>query len=361
MAKIIYYISGHGFGHATRAIEVINHLPPSVEVEIVTSVPEWLFKKSVYRSYRYREMRHDPGIIQQDALRQDVDRTLECWTRLLEKYPAMARAEAVRIQNGEARLTVGDVSPFAIAVAQAAGIPAVITANFTWDWIFTAFLESRPEFQKIIDSIAAYYREARLLLRTPLAGDLSVFPTIQDVPLIVRRSHLSREAAREHFRIPPDARVVLISFGGMGLRGLQSGHLARYADITFLVFDPDLSGPGNVRLLDAQTVYHPDAVRAADLVLAKLGYGIVTECIAHRVPIAHPPRADFPEHEVLEQETRRHVPLYPISESDFFSGRWDFMYDVFKDHMNLCLSLELESTCLDGGRAAADCLLELIK
>ncbi len=360
MAKINYYISGHGFGHATRAIEVINHLPESVEVEIVTSVPEWLFKKSVYRAYRYRELFHDPGIIQQDALRQDAGRTLERWTHLLDEYPAMARAEARRIAEEDVCLAAGDVSPFTIAAARAAGIPSVITANFTWDWIFTAFLDSRPEFQKIIDAAASYYRETRLLLRTPLAGDLSVFPSIRDVPLIVRRSRLTREAARARFGIPPDGRTVLISFGGMGLQGLRAEHPARYGDITFLTFDPALAGPANVRLLDSQTVYHPDAVRASDLVLAKLGYGIVTECIAHQVPIAHPPRADFPEHAVLERETRRYIPLHPLAEEDLFSGHWDFLVELLEDREIRPSSAGRDDVNLDGGRVAAEWLLAMM-
>ncbi|MFB3788602.1 MAG: hypothetical protein ACE15F_19770 [bacterium] len=360
MAKINYYISGHGFGHATRAIEVINHLPESVEVEIITQVPEWLFKKSVYRAYRYQELFHDPGIIQKDSLRQDVGRTCQRWTQLLEEYPAMARAEADRILDEKVRLAAGDVSPFTIAAARAAGIPSVITANFTWDWIFTAFSDTQPEFRTIIDAIASYYREARLLLRTPLAGDLSVFPVIRDVPLIVRRSRLSREAARAKFGVPPDARAVLISFGGMGLQGLRAEHPARYGDITFLTFDPQLAGPANVRLLDSQTVYHPDAVRASDLVLAKLGYGIVTECIAHRVPIAHPPRADFLEHEILERETRCYVPLYPISEKDLLSGNWDFLYDLYEDQERKPSPSGVDSVSLDGGRVAADWLMAMM-
>src|SRR3712207_5405853 len=43
---IIYYVSGHGFGHGRRAAEVMAALfrrHPSVEIHVRTSAPAWLF------------------------------------------------------------------------------------------------------------------------------------------------------------------------------------------------------------------------------------------------------------------------------------------------------------------------------
>lgn len=325
MSKIAYYISSHGFGHSTRAIEVINHIPRSVDLEIVTHAPQWLFEHSIHRPFRFRDLHHDPGIMQVDSLRNDVERTYECWSRLLDQYPRMADAEAQRISEEGVTLAVGDISPFAVAVAQRAKIPSVVIANFSWDWIFSVFLDQKPAFQHIIDRIAGYYQKTDRLLRTPLAGDLSVFPTLQDVPLIVRRSSQSRAQARAQFGLRLDERVVLISFGGMGLAHIEADYLKPFEEITFLTFDEKLLGPANVRYLHPRKTYHPDAIQAADLALAKLGYGIVTECIAHQTPIAFPPRADFPEHPILEREAARWIPIMPIAANDFFSGKWDFL------------------------------------
>lgn len=352
MRKINYYISSHGFGHSTRAIEVINHLPADVDVEIITNAPQWLFDYSIVRSFAFRLLDHDPGIMQLDSLRNDVERTYDSWAALLEQYPAMAEREAQRMAEEDVGLAVGDISPFAIAAAELAGIPSIIVANFSWDWIFSAFLEQKPAFKDIIDRVASYYRRAGLLLRTPLAGDLSVFPRIEDTPLIVRQSNKTREEARKLFGLKPDDKVVLISFGGMGLDSIKKDHLAPFHDIVFLTFDRNLLGPANVRYLPPRDTYHPDAIQASDIALAKLGYGIVTECIAHRTPIAYPPRLGFLEHPVLAKEASRWIPALPIEEDAFYSGQWDFLSEFFLDDAKREKSANSYPR-LDGGASSA--------
>ncbi|MBN2327672.1 MAG: hypothetical protein JXR73_11005 [Candidatus Omnitrophica bacterium] len=360
MRKINYYISSHGFGHSTRAIEVINHIPEFVDVEIVTRAPQWLFDVSIRRPFRFRPLHHDPGIVQFDSLRSDLEKTYKCWESLLKDYPRMAEEEARRITDEQVGLAVGDVSPFAAAAASQAGIPSAIVANFSWDWIFSAFVDQKSEFQTVIEAISAYYRRVDLLLRTPLAGDLSIFSTVQDVPMIVRRSNQSRLEARRQFGLKPEDHIVLISFGGMGLANIEPDFLEPFRDIIFLTFDPKLQGPSNVRYLPSRETYHPDAIQAADLALAKLGYGVVTECIAHQTPIAYPPRKDFLEHFVLEREAARWIPAIPIDENDFFQGRWDFLEDFFDRIRAPKQTTGPDRLSMEGGEAAARELVRLM-
>lgn len=293
MSRIVYYISSHGFGHATRSVEVINCLSPIHEVEAVTAAPSWLIEKSLRRPCFIRALHHDCGIIQPDSFQQDLHSTLDEWHRLLDAYPAMAQAEVERLLASDTRLIVGDISPFAVAVAKLARLPVIIVANFSWDWIFSIFVDREPRFAEIIQRIADLYRETDLLLRTPLHGDLSVFPHIEDIPIIARRSELSVEEARRRLGLKPSDKVVLASFGGFGFDGIEPETLAKYPDWIFLTLRETLVGPPNVRLLDPVATHHPDAVQAADIALAKLGYGIVTECIAHQTPMIHPPPTRF--------------------------------------------------------------------
>jgi hypothetical protein len=44
--NIAFYISGHGFGHASRSIELIRALlerQPGLRVVVSTPAPQWLF------------------------------------------------------------------------------------------------------------------------------------------------------------------------------------------------------------------------------------------------------------------------------------------------------------------------------
>ncbi len=357
MPRIAFYISSHGFGHATREIEVIANLPESVDVEIVSTAPKWLIEESLSRPFSFHTLNHDPGIIQFDCFKQDVGRTAETWRELLDRYPAMAEEEAKRIEDWGVNVVVGDISPFAIAVGRATGIPSVIIANFSWNWIFKPFVQYDPAFNELNERLADYYRQATLLLRTPLSGGLSFFPEIRDIPLIARRAKRSREETRTALGLGADEKVVLISFGGLGIAGIDKDGLSRYGDITFLTFSEDLANQPNVHYLPPKTTYHPDIVQAADLVLAKMGYGIVTECIVHQIPIAYPPRKDFPEQSVLERESKRYIPTISISSDEFYSGQWDFLLDFFNRNSPEDDRSSFESLRSDGGKVAADILM----
>jgi hypothetical protein len=359
MERLCFYISSHGFGHATREIEVISHIPERVEVEIITAVPEWLFRKSLSRSFTYTLLNHDCGIIQPNSFMQDVEATHDRWHRLLHAYPSMAEVEAKRLQDKNVKAVIGDISPFAVEVGKHLGVPSFIIANFSWDWIFTVLVPTKPAMQDVIDGITSIYQQTDCLLRTPLSGDMPAFPFVEDVPLIVRTSRKTKSEAREAFGIAQDANVVLISFGGMGCDQLNLNQFYEYEDILFLTFDRKFGGAPNVELLDPQETYHPDAIQACDVALAKLGYGMVTECIAHQTPIAFPPRQDFPEHEVLEREIARYVPTFALSTDAFFSGRWAFLRHLFGSmgrHESLGLFEEVPA--LDGGEKVVERIMQ---
>ncbi|MEW6236122.1 MAG: hypothetical protein AB1656_12110 [Candidatus Omnitrophota bacterium] len=359
MPKIVFYVSSHGFGHATRAIELISNLPELIGVEVVTTAPRWLFYRSLKRAFTYHDYLHDCGVMQIDSLQQDIKGTFERWNDLLDHYPEMAEEEAQRLEKIGADLVIGDISPFAVAVAEAAELPSLIVANFSWNWIFTAFLTYEPRFQEIIDRIADYYARTTLLLKTPLSGDLSVFPDAKDIPLIARRSKKTRSQARKALGLPLDGRVVLITFGGCGLNRIKKEQLAARSDINFLTFNRELAGPPNIWILDPERIYHPDAVRASNLVLAKLGYGIVSECIAHETPIAYIPLSNFPEQGVFESELPKYLSSYKIQDDIFHDGQWDFLDVAFEAAASQ--TQPHERLALNGGEVATDILCDLLR
>ena len=64
---IVFYISGHGFGHASRSIEVINAIlaqRPETRVGVRTSAPRWLFDLTVKGKVSYSTLECDTGVVQ---------------------------------------------------------------------------------------------------------------------------------------------------------------------------------------------------------------------------------------------------------------------------------------------------------
>jgi len=331
-------------------------LPEQIGVELVTSAPRWLFDCSLSRSFVYRPLLHDPGLIQRNSVEFDPQATAKVWQSLLEDYPRLADREAEHYR-GRSPVILGDISPLAVLVAERLGVPSICVANFSWDWILGPAADRLSSLAEVGSSIAGIYRRCSLLLRTPFHGDLSVFPRIRDVPLVVRCPTLSRQEARDYFNLPLDRPIVLFSFGGVSQAGVSERILAKYPDMDFVGFHAGFEAP-NLRVLPSE-IYHPNLVAASDIVFCKLGYGIVGEALACGTALLHLERHQFPETTIFETQLPRYLHVQRISRADFEAGSWDALYGL------LAAQREGPSlvpyTGLDGGAEVAQILTSLVE
>jgi hypothetical protein len=171
------------------------------------------------------------------------------------------------------------------------------------------------------------YARADLLLRLPFAGDLSAFRRVEGVPLVVRRPPTPRHEARRRLGLD-DRPAVLLSFGGLGLPGLRPAAFSSLVDYQLLLTGRAGHGrvPPNLRRLDGDALKslglsYPDVVGAADAVVTKPGYGIVTDCIGAGTRLVYTDRGDFPEYPVMVAEMPRYLPTVFASNEDVREGR----------------------------------------
>jgi hypothetical protein len=348
---IVFYISGHGFGHAARAIEVINILherAPDLRLEIVTSAPPWLFDVTLRAPVERRSLECDPGIVQVDSLTVDVGETVHQAKAFYATFDARAAAEAEALRRSGGSLVVGDIPPLAFAAAHLANVPSVAIGNFTWDWIYEGYQESASLGASVLDPIRQAYARADLALRLPLHGGFAPFSNIRDVPLIARRSRRTPGELRERFDLPRDTRLVLPAFGGYGLRQIDVSALGKLdgytvvitSDLTTARRDREVTPatgsvstvPRTVRLLDERTLYtegyrYEDLVAAVDVVATKPGYSIIAECAANGAAILYTSRGHFIEYDVLVREMPQYVRCEFISNAALTSGRWQEALD----------------------------------
>ena len=349
---IAAYISSHGYGHATRCLEVLRHIPDAFDVEVVGTTPEWLVESSLQRPYGLQHLLHDAGVVQKTSLEQDIPATAERWTALLSEYPRLADAEADRLKDRDVRLTLGDISPFSRLVADRLSVPQVILANFSWDWILAPHATTVPPIREVIDAVAQIFSRCDLLLRTPLDGDLSVFPRQERVPLIARHARQDRQTTRSILGLAGERPVVLMSFGGHDQTSIPDDVWARYSDLTFLVLHDGPSPAPNVLALRPGAWHHPDLMAASDVVFGKLGYGLVGEALIYRTPLLYVERNGFPETNVMEKVLPAYLPLEKIDQERFQAGGWDqlsILLDADRDGY--------ETMPTDGGPVAAERLV----
>jgi L-arabinokinase len=330
---IVFYVSGHGFGHATRVIETINaivRLRPDVRIVARTSVPRWVFDASARTEIVREPVETDSGVVQIDSLRLDEAATVERASRFYSTFGERVEAEVAALRRHGAAAIVGDIPPLAFAAAASAGIPSVALANFTWDWIYEAFPNFSDAAPGVLETIGGAYANATLALRLPLHGGFRpMSDRLRDIPFVARHAKRSPEDTRRLLGLGGHP-IVLASFGGHTL-DLPYGEIARHSRYTIVVTDHESSAAfprSGLRCftypeLQARQLSYPDLVGASDVVVSKPGYGIVSECIANGAALLYTDRGRFAEQEVFVAEMPRLLRCRGISREDLVAGRWD--------------------------------------
>jgi len=344
---IVYYISGHGFGHASRSIELIRELraqQPDLRVVVRTSVPRWLFAPIVSETVEVQTLETDTGIVQIDSLRLDEEQTARNAGRFFADFDRRAAIEGAMIRGIGADLVAGDIPPLAFAAAERAGVPAVAIGNFTWDWIYSIYPAFERAAPDVIPAIRRAYAAATAALRLPLHGGFEPMAgRVRDIPFIARRSTRDPADTRRRLGIAGDRPVLLPSFGGYGV-DLPLEALRQSPRFTFI--EPVQQPPDGL--------LYQDLVAAADIVVSKPGYGIVSECVANDTALLYASRGRFIEYDVFVEEMPRLLRCRYISQEDLGAGRWADAVDAL-----MAQPQPRERAAIDGAAVAARVMLAM--
>lgn len=331
MPSIFFYVSGHGFGHTSREIEVINAVAPRLpgwQIVVRTAAPRWLFDRTARPPLTVLEGPCDTGVVQVDSVRLDEHETIRAAAAFYAQLPGLVEAEVGHLRRHDARLVIVDAPPLGCAAAAAHAVPSVVLSNFTWDWIYEAYTAPLASAPGLIATIQDAYRTA-LAWRLPLHGGFETFSRVVDVPFVARRATIPRDEVRRRLGLPADALLALSSFGGYGLQGFDPAHLD-CADRWQVVLTGRGTGapvPRGVCFIDENAVYdagmrYEDLVAAVDVVVTKPGYGIISECIANDTAILYTSRGTFAEYDVMVAQMPRFLRCEYIDLESLLAGRW---------------------------------------
>lgn len=358
--SVIFYISGHGFGHSARTATVINHLlrvRPPTRIIVKTSAPEWFYREQIRQDFEFQPRECDTGVVQADSLNLDPGASLEGYARFLDRMDEAADAEILAAKRENCRLIIGDIPPLAFAVAERAGIPSLGVANFSWDWIYEPYVKRLPQYRYLLPAIREGYRKADLLLRLPFAGEMAAFPHVQDIPLIARRARVGTGEVRRRLGLENKRPLVILSFGGFSLGEEYYRKLIEIGECLWLAservgFDlPGLRNAGREELGELGLGY-PDLVAAAEVVITKPGYGIISECIANRTRMLYTSRGEFREYPVLVEGIKKYLPSGFIPQEKLLSG--EIREELFR---LLDAPADFPPFPIDGAKVAAEIIL----
>jgi L-arabinokinase len=357
----VFYVSGHGFGHAVRQLAIVEALAarrPEARLIVRSTVPQWLVARNAPASVEYVHGEVDTGAVQRGSLDVDVAATLAEAVRFAATLDGRADEEARWLASVEATLVVADIPVLACEAAARAGIPAIAIGNFTWDWIYAGYAEADAIAPGLADRLGAGYARAAEGWRLPMCGGFETFARCRDLPLVARVARRSRREVRAVAGLPDDRALVLVSLGGFGAAGIDVAAAARslegLADIVTTSYDAFAGIPGvhtiDERALDAAGVRYADLVAAVDIVASKPGYGIISDCAANGAALLYTSRGRFREYDVLVREMPQWVRAGFISPDAMVGGRW-------REAVARLLAAEpVRPAAIDGASQAADWL-----
>ncbi|KAK2623896.1 hypothetical protein QTJ16_006530 [Diplocarpon rosae] len=342
MLRVNYYISGHGFGHATRSAQLISALllaSSTTHITVISTAPTHLFPSSPRVSFIRQEV--DSAIIQPQPYTIDAAASFAQLKAFLAGTETAAwRAKAAKVlEETDCNLVLADAPyPLAWLGAKERGVKSILVSNFTFDAIFARLLtylpaESRPAEKQLVERIEKLYATYDFVVRLP--GYIS-FPFVDahwtdgdratrvtDAPLMFRPPRASRQDVLMMLGIPAAlhrCKILLVQFGGQILDetgestvpSLPEGWICLSSS---LVDDPRF-------FTFPKDVYSPDLVAAADVILGKIGYGTVSECVGMNKGLVYVLRPMFAEEPGLLQYMSDNGVCEEISVADYEAGNW---------------------------------------
>jgi UDP:flavonoid glycosyltransferase YjiC (YdhE family) len=325
--RLAIFVSSHGFGHAARATAVLAALAekhPAIHFDIYTKAPQWFFQESLKASYTYHPLLTDIGVVQETPMQEDLSATVRALDAFLPFDRALLARLAEELRSLGCQMVLCDIAPLGIAVAKAARLPSVLVENFTWDWIYGGYTQSAPGFERHIDYLHEVFTSANIHIQaSPVCAPTS-HADLTTAP-IGRTPVTPPTEMRARLGVPPEARLVLVTMGGIPERFQNLDRISGTENI-FLVI------PGGSEMIQVRdhlvllphhsNFYHPDLIHASDAVVGKAGYSTLSEAYHAAVPFAYVARPTFRESGPLTAFIDREMNGFEIPLSEYHSGQW---------------------------------------
>jgi hypothetical protein len=290
--------------------------------DVFTTAPRWFFEESLGDRFTYHEEVVDVGFRQRSALHVDVPATVAAVGDFLPFDEEWVARVADRVRSAGCRAVLCDIAPLGVAAAQAAGLPSVLLENFSWGWLYEPYFDVEPGLRGLARELDRWTTSATVHVQ---ARPMCVRDrALEAVDPIARPPRRDRPETRRALGVPPDVPLVVVTMGGYAEDLSFVPRLRDMTGVHFLVTGASRTDTAaNVHLFDNATpLYMPDVLRAADGVVAKLGYGMVSEVWREGLPFAHVTRPGFREMASLERFAEAELSGFLLDDLEFSHGDW---------------------------------------
>lgn len=295
MARIVYYVTDHGFGHASRAIALVRQLENyNLDISVKNLNAFDFLRISLGRSASVHPDQTDVGVsINPHNFSLDYELTKANFGSWYSKAHCekWITNEKEFLMRNKIDLVLSDISALPFAAAHACGIPSLGISNFSWCDILSNIYED--PYHPVVDKIYEMYEYSSGCIELSFGVGLQGFRHKVPGGLLVRYPTVPKQETRRIFGANDDEYLIFLTAG----MSAKFNHKINFTNSDCKVITTSYGNDINRHFIHVPQKYveTQNIVNASDLVIGKAGYGILSECVAQACPILMIPRFGISE------------------------------------------------------------------
>lgn len=276
---IAFYISDHGFGHASRNIPIIRYILESyknIKIIVKTGIKQSKFINDSLSECKekldiYSDQMDIGLILKRNSLDIDKEKLCSEVNMYINTWEKRALDESEFLKNNNVDLVVSDIVPWVFKASKHSKIPSILISNFTWVDIYKEYfdeciLNQYINAYKLCDKVLIYYLYVENMK--------SYLNNYKEIGLCCRafNEESVNKIKEEHSR-----KIVFVSVG-------CSVSLNEALDVSELGYDfivtEGINFIGkNVTYLPKEIENTQDYIKASDYIITKAGWTTISEIL----------------------------------------------------------------------------------
>lgn len=284
--SIIYYISGTGWGHLTRSIQIIRELLKR-NIKVIVRTKQIKPLKYYLKDEKVIPIELEEAIEPELPVEYPFDVTLirENIKNALKEKEKWIRQEIKLFDRVKPVAVISDIIPWPFVISEKFSIPSFAVTNINWWDELTFIIEEKAELEEIKEA----YEKCGLAFILPFESNNSVFKRILRVPLVKREINWDRvREKRKNLMVTyRPSLIISVTLGGLYIKNqVLVDKMKRFLkSITqkikniLIIGDEAFKTEGATFVPVVEFTEFQEIVATSDLVISKIGYGILSEMV----------------------------------------------------------------------------------
>jgi len=277
LKKILYYVTDHGKGHATRTIAIIRELERlGIQTIVRNSNSLDLLQKSLPNSKIIPGITDVGPAVKEDGLTIDVNKAkieMGKWINSLDDFSEKEKNTISKIQPN---LIISDISAMPFLASKKMKISSMAISNFSW-YDCIDFLPTQD-----LEKLKNAYDCADFAIQLPLGTKMDNFKEKYQSGMVARIPQRSRNEIRNQIGLKEKEYGVLYAMGGSN----QEIICKNEQNVKIITMNSRIKSTEKV-FNYSEWIEGQELVLASDLVICKCGYGIISECLTNGIPFLY--------------------------------------------------------------------------